>query len=793
LSESGKGAGEAVTQEFHLSVTPVGYVRESASGNLPLRKTYLVRTELVAPGVPLAEEQVEWPIADWLELTEYLIGNPLFPTPLSSESVDLVSFGKSLYSSLFQGMIAQSWHTAQGIAHNRTEPLRLRLHLKDPLVAQLPWEILHAGDRPLTTNTEILFSRYHLNPRVRPLNSDPIVEPLNILMVLSAPSDQQGLALDQEMYRLQGELQNHESRGLDVHLDILTFPDREQLTRTLEQGQYHIFHYSGHSQANALGGEIYLKNRHTGLTEQLHGEDLAGLLVNNGILMALFNSCSSAGTGDTSLAESLLKRGIPSVLAMGDRIPDQVAITFSQLFYRNLKREYAIDLSLNRTRQGLIAAYGSDALYFALPILYLQPGFEQFLPPEKRPHSVSRPVPAVASPQVPQLSIKKDKTYYQQRIQENAQDVEAYDRLGVIFYQEGQIEDAISAHQMAVLTDAHYTDAYYHLGCILYEQGRVQEAIDLYRQLLDLDPEHPQGNIALNQALAHTQAISSLPVERREDKALPDKRRSPKRWVKLSSFPLDLRRFGMIGTSLLGGVALLIFSISQGYITFVNPWEDSVVVRPSPLPTDQPNTENANQNLVIQAIAEFNQGNVEQGIIHVEDLLDSGVISYAKQALETAPRELNNEPELSYIWGRLVWQALQQGNRNYSVDDAIRYWGIPIKKGFQQAKYYNALGFAYYAYKDLDQAKKNFELATQHTESETSPELLTAYAGLALVFAQENQEQKAFEFYEAVMVRAPLAFQPLSLGKDDWLWTNEAISQWSFLGDRLPRVAEKNN
>ena len=44
---------EIVTQEFHLSATPVG------------QNDYLVRTEQVAPGVPVAEELVHWPVAEW--------------------------------------------------------------------------------------------------------------------------------------------------------------------------------------------------------------------------------------------------------------------------------------------------------------------------------------------------------------------------------------------------------------------------------------------------------------------------------------------------------------------------------------------------------------------------------------------------------------------------------------------------------------------------------------------------------------------------------------------------------
>ena len=104
--------------------------------------------------------------------------------------------------------------------------------------------------------------------------------------------------------------------------------------------------------------------------------------------MAVFNSCRGA-YGDSSdlaedsrernLTEALVKRGIPAVLAMAERIPDDVALTLTQLFYRNLNQGYPVDLSLSRARAGLISAYGSHQLYWALPILYQHPEFDGYL------------------------------------------------------------------------------------------------------------------------------------------------------------------------------------------------------------------------------------------------------------------------------------------------------------------------------------------------------------------------------------------------------------------------------
>lgn len=398
-----------MTQEFYISVTPL-------KGN-----EYLVRTERVAPGVPLAEEQVTWAVEEWLTQASLLMDDPLLGVlrgdhianmtlpqgdPVvqllavqpDQPSADLVAFGQKLYSALFQGTIRDSWLTAQGIAQHRQEVLRLRLGLKGSLLHRVPWEVLHAGDRPLATGTDVIFSRYHSNfagvttPHpLTGLTRDPN-QPLQILMVIAAPTDQEMLALKQEALDLQDELNKplrHQGTWFsDIQLTLLEQPGREQLTQALEQNHYQVLHYAGHSNLGASGGSLYLVNPQTGLTEVLNGDDLAGLLVNNGICMAVFNSCRGVYTasseafgnsGDGNLAEALVKRGIPAVLAMAERIPDQVALTLSRLFYRNLKQGCPVDVSLSRARQGLVSSYCSKQLYWALPILYLHQEFDGYL------------------------------------------------------------------------------------------------------------------------------------------------------------------------------------------------------------------------------------------------------------------------------------------------------------------------------------------------------------------------------------------------------------------------------
>ena len=378
-----------MTQEFQVSVTPVGV------------DEYLLRTERVEPGVPLAEEQTVWNLDRWMQQAQRLMNDPVSglltqqQTSPSPRLSSLVGLGQELYDALFCGDMRDSWMMAQAIAQNHQQPLRLRLGLKGNRLPSLPWEVLHDGDYPLATGTNILFSRYQpaTNGLAPPTIATPLEphQPLRVLMAIAAPSDRANLALTREAEELEAELRQLYAQGtlpqIPTQVEILRQPDRARLTQALEHGHYHVFHYAGHSNSGMTGGNVYLVNQSTGLTETLSGDDLAGLLANNGIQLVLLNSCRGAHSpggaqqaGERHLAAALVKRGIPAVLAMAERIPDEVALTLTRLFYRNLTRgAVSIDLSVSRARQGLISAYSSHQLYWSLPILYLHPKFDGYL------------------------------------------------------------------------------------------------------------------------------------------------------------------------------------------------------------------------------------------------------------------------------------------------------------------------------------------------------------------------------------------------------------------------------
>jgi hypothetical protein len=181
-----------VTQEFHISITPVGQAE------------YLVWTEQVAPGVPLAEVLVTLPLADWSLPADQLVNDALQvmlqsnevsgSNPLAPLQSRIESLGQQLYNALFQDTLKNSWIIAQEIAQKEQEVLRLHLELNEAL-ARLPWKILHTGDYFLAIPSTASRYQIELTPSLR--------QSLGMLMAIAMPNPQASLSLKQAAKKLQ--------------------------------------------------------------------------------------------------------------------------------------------------------------------------------------------------------------------------------------------------------------------------------------------------------------------------------------------------------------------------------------------------------------------------------------------------------------------------------------------------------------------------------------------------------------------------------------------------------------
>ena len=297
--------------------------------------------------------------------------------------------GLHLWQWLFARQIGNALAHSQGIAIGQRKMLRLRLEIRDPECASLPWEIAlpQLGKPSISIDSQVLFSR--TNSDVDSLAPQRLDRSIKILLVLgqNIPGSPQ-LDLQQESATIARVLANQIPSGFSppnrfnpatCQVDTLIQPTPAELIAKLESQPYNVFFYAGHGMPAPDGG-LLLLNDGAGID----GTELAQLLVRCRVKLAVFNSCWGAqsyhhqqqAVPRSSLAEVLLHHGVPAVLAMRDTIADREALSFIQAFTQALSERMSIDRAVAFARQQLLILYKFNQPAWTLPILYMHPEFD---------------------------------------------------------------------------------------------------------------------------------------------------------------------------------------------------------------------------------------------------------------------------------------------------------------------------------------------------------------------------------------------------------------------------------
>ena len=293
----------------------------------------------------------------------------------SSELQAAKTFGAALFHAVFSGAVEDCFRRSCDETKRSDMGLRLRLHLADPSLADLPWEYLYnpAMNRFLALSIQTPLVRYiELADPVQPI---AVVSPIRALVMISSPSDYPELDVEGEWRRLNeslGDLVGSGQLAID-RLDEATLP---ALQRQLRRSRYHIFHFIGHGEfdQSAQEGMLILKNE----SDRGHrvGSQYLGMLLHDhaSLRVAILNACEGARTSISDpyagTAQTLVQQGIPAVIAMQFEIADEVASTFAHEFYGALSDGYPIDAALTEARKAIFAAGHETA--WGTPVLYLR-------------------------------------------------------------------------------------------------------------------------------------------------------------------------------------------------------------------------------------------------------------------------------------------------------------------------------------------------------------------------------------------------------------------------------------
>jgi hypothetical protein len=228
-----------------------------------------------------------------------------------------------------------------------------RVKQDDPIrLAELPIEaIYHERLSFLATNLNTPICRSL--QRAPDLPTKQIKLPLRVLVVIATPTDKPNAQAKEEAEAIQHTLRSLKGQ---VTMALEETPTRHRLSARLKE--FDVFHFIGHGGFDPVGSDptsqayICLLREDNHASDWFTAHDLANMLQNTPVRLAVFTACSSAApTPDeppdetlypigafSGIAQRLLSdsSGIAAAVAMQFDMEADAAVAFSQTFYRQL-------------------------------------------------------------------------------------------------------------------------------------------------------------------------------------------------------------------------------------------------------------------------------------------------------------------------------------------------------------------------------------------------------------------------------------------------------------------------
>ncbi|MBE2202071.1 MAG: SUMF1/EgtB/PvdO family nonheme iron enzyme [Anaerolinea sp.] len=292
---------------------------------------------------------------------------------LSQEEKEVLSFGKALFDFLMHGEIGRRYDVSYDRCQQAGKGLRLKLRIQDPTLAALPWEFLYDQrfNHYLALSQRTPLLRYLELPR--PLPPLRVAPPLRLLGMVANPRNLPPLNVAVEKERIEQAVAGLQAEGL-LELIWLGGQGWRDLQTTMRRGPWHIFHFIGHGGFDRERDEGYLMFADAqGEAQRMSATSLARLLGDHDTLrVALLNACEGGQSGTdvfSSTAASLVRSGIPCVLAMQYAITDEAAIEFARTFYEALADGLPIETTVSDARKS-ITLHREGSLEWGTPVFF---------------------------------------------------------------------------------------------------------------------------------------------------------------------------------------------------------------------------------------------------------------------------------------------------------------------------------------------------------------------------------------------------------------------------------------
>jgi tetratricopeptide (TPR) repeat protein len=414
-------------------------------------------------------------------------------------------FGGRLFEAVFSGPVGECLRRSLDAASAADATLRIRLRLAEcPELVDLPWELLYDS----RDNSFLALSGATPVIRYVELPEQPrdveVKLPLRILLIRSEPSDCEPLDLDAEWAQVARALRGLEDVGA-LAVTELASPTLGELRRVLLRDTFHVLHYMGHGVFDPEdGGTLVFTDEH-GRADHITGERLGVILRDyKSLRLAVFNACEAGRTDPTDpfggVADTLVRWGIPAVVAMQFEISDRAAIEFAPALYGALVAGRPIDAAVAEARK---AIYATHSMEWATPVLHLRANDAHLF--DLAQHTAAADEAAVRADTGDGLSSARRygeaEATYRAAIGHDPGLARAHAGRGWALAGLGRYAEARDACRTAIVLDPGSASAHLRLAVALYGLRDYAAAQDACQEAIRLDPADARAHYGLGVAL----------------------------------------------------------------------------------------------------------------------------------------------------------------------------------------------------------------------------------------------------------------------------------------------------
>ena len=271
------------------------------------------------------------------------------------------SVGETLFRALLPDAVLVRFRGSASRAASAGAGLRLMLRFAGGADV-LPWELLHDPE------THTFLALDPATPVVR-CTETALREPsagaderVRVLVAVSSPVGTGPLDATRERESIAARLAPLTPSGA-VTVDVLEDASLEAIRQALDAAETHVFHYIGHGMIGSDGHTVLALTGAGGEIALRSVDDLAEVLGAVPTLrLVVLNSCHGSPADPTDpfagAGPTLVRAGVPSVIAMRTAITNDAAVSFAGALYESLAAAETVERAVTRARAAL-AAKGS--------------------------------------------------------------------------------------------------------------------------------------------------------------------------------------------------------------------------------------------------------------------------------------------------------------------------------------------------------------------------------------------------------------------------------------------------